>query len=149
MSGLATVLRACVGALALAGAAASRANTFAISPNTNSGNPATYKWLVSIDGNTAVNNPTLTVLTGQTYEFHVSNVAFHPFWIDTTAGIGGTNPFPKGSQLSDNNVSSNTTITMSLAADAPNTLYYACGAHSAMIGMINVVHDLILRDGFE
>jgi len=89
------------------------------------------------------------VLTGQTYELHVSGVAFHPFWIDTTAGIGGTNPFPKGAQLSDNGVTSNTTITMTLAADAPNTLYYACGFHSSMNGMISVVHDLILRDGFE
>lgn len=149
MPGISAVLRLCIGALALTAAASSAANTFAISPNTNSGNPATYKWLVSIDGNTATNDPTLTVLTGQTYEFHVSNVAFHPFWIDTTTGIGGTNPFPKGSQLSDNNVTSNGTITMSLAADAPNTLYYACGFHSSMIGMIDVVHDLIQRDGFE
>jgi plastocyanin len=149
MPGLSAVLRACVGALALAGVASSRANTFSVSPNTNSGNPATYKWLVSIDGGTATNNPTLTVLTGQSYEFHVSNVAFHPFWIDQSSGIGGTNPFPKGAQLSNNDVTSNSTITMSLAADAPNTLYYACGFHSSMIGTITVVHDLILRNGFD
>ena len=149
MPGLSAVLRTCVGALALAGAASSGANTFSVSPNTNSGNPATYKWLVSIDGGTATNNPTLTVLTGQTYEFHVSNVTFHPFWIDMSSGIGGTNPFPKGAQLSNNDVTSNSTITMSLAADAPNTLYYACGFHSSMIGTITVVHDLILRNGFD
>ena len=121
MPGLSTVARACVGVTALAGATISAANTFTVSPNTNSGNPATYKWYVSVDGATATNNPTLSVLTGQTYEFHVSGVAFHPFWIDTTAGIGGTNPFPKGAQLSDNGVTTNTTITMTLAADAPNT----------------------------
>ena len=149
MSGIHTVARACAGVAALACAVASAANTFTISPNLNSGNPATYKWYVSIDGNAATNNPALNVLTGQTYEFHVSGVAFHPFWIDQSAGIGGTNPFPKGAQLSDNNVTTNTTITMTLAADAPNTLYYACGFHSSMNGLITVVHDLILRDGFD
>jgi hypothetical protein len=146
MPGLSTLLRACVGVAFLAGAATSDANTFAISPNTNQ---ATFKWYVSIDGDTVTNNPVLTVLTGQPYEFHVSNVSFHPFWIDQSAGIGGTNPFPKGAQLSDNGVTANTTITMSLAADAPNTLYYACGVHSSMNGTITVVHDLIQRDGFE
>ena len=149
MSAINKAARACVGVAALACATTSAANTFTISPNTNSGNPGTYKWYVSVDAGTATNNPTLTVLTGQTYELHVSGVASHPFWIDTTAGIGGTNPFPKGAQLSDNGVTSNTTITMTLAADAPNTLYYACGFHSSMNGMISVVHDLILRDGFE
>ena len=143
------VLRTSVMIVALTAAASSAANTFTISPNTNSGFPSTFKWYVSIDGDTATNNPTLTVYTGQTYEFHVSGVAFHPFWIDQSPGIGGTNPFPKGAQLSDNDVTSNGTITMSLAADAPNTLYYACGFHSSMNGTINVVHDLILRDGFE
>jgi plastocyanin len=142
------VLRACALALLLPVSAA-MATTFAISPNTNSGNPATYKWFVSIDGGTATNNPPLTVLTGQTYSFNVSNVSFHPFYIDQSPGIGGTNPYPVGDFLSNNHVTSNTSIKLNLPADAPDTLYYACGQHSSMIGTITVVHDLVFRQSFD
>jgi hypothetical protein len=38
---------------------------------------------------------------------------------------------------------------MNLPADAPDTLYYACGAHSSMNGIINVIHDLVFRASFD
>jgi hypothetical protein len=132
-------------ALALACANAV-ANDFTISPVLVT---STFKWSVSIDGDFAVNNRTLTVLTGQTYLFHLSGVTSHPFYIDQTTGIGGTNAYPVGSELSANGVTSNGTVTMNLGANAPDTLYYACGIHTTMIGQITVVHDLLMRDNFE
>jgi hypothetical protein len=149
MTRIGITLCSCVCALALASAAPASSNTFSITPNTSSGNPLTYKWSVSIDGAQATNNPPLTVMTGQTYDFSVSNVAFHPFWIDETTGLGGTNSYPTGDALSDNGVTTNKTIKMNLPADAPDTLYYACGFHSSMTGTITVVHDLVFRNKFE
>jgi heme/copper-type cytochrome/quinol oxidase subunit 2 len=144
------LLRTCVGAFALANAAPSAANSFAITPNTSSGMISTYKWSVSVDGGFPTNNPTLVVLTGQDYAFHLTNVTFHPFWIDDLPGIGSqANSFPKSGGISDNGVTSDTTIKMNLPADAPDTLYYACGNHISMNGMITVVHDLVFRASFD
>jgi plastocyanin len=143
------LIRVCSGCLLLLTCGPACGNSFTIVPDTSSLNPANYKWSVSKDGGQAINNPALTVLTGQDYQFHVNTSVAHPFWIDLASGLGGANPFPQGAQLSGNGLTSNTTITLSLAADAPDTLYYACGFHSSMLGTINVVHDLILRDGFD
>jgi hypothetical protein len=80
----------------------------------------------------------------------VTNVTFHPFWIDDIAGIGSlAHSYPRSGGLSDNGVTSDTTIKMNLPADAPDTLYYACGAHISMNGMISVVHDLVFRASFD
>jgi len=86
-----TCLRSTCFATAIALCAPVAANTFDISPNTSSGNFSTFKWYVSIDGAPPANNPDLTVLTGQTYTFNVTTSISHPFWIDQSAGIGGTN----------------------------------------------------------
>jgi heme/copper-type cytochrome/quinol oxidase subunit 2 len=150
MRRISTPLRIFACVLALAPVSAAIATTFAISPNTNSGNPATYKWFVSIDGAQATNNPPLTVLTGQTYNFNVTTSIAHPFWIDQVAGIGSlAHSYPPSGGLSENGVTSNTSITMNLPADAPDTLYYACGNHISMNGTITVVHDLVFRASFD
>ena len=126
------------------------ANQFSITPNTSSGVISTYSWSVSVDGNFAKNNPTLVVLTGQDYAFHLTNVTYHPFWIDDVSGIGSlAHSYPRSGGLSDNGVTSNETIMMNLPADAPDRLYYACGSHISMNGMITVVHDLIFRQNFD
>jgi hypothetical protein len=128
------------------------ANDFAFSPDTSSNNFATYKWSVSVDGSGATSNPTLVVMTGQAYSFAITTSLVHPFWIDQAPGIGGspgTNPYPVGAALSANGVTASTTITMNLPADAPDSLYYACGNHSSMHGSITVVHDLMFRSNFE
>jgi len=144
------VVRICACALALTPVSSAIATTFAFSPNTNSGNPATYKWLVGIDGAQATNNPPLTVVTGQTYTLAVKTSTSHPFWIDQVAGIGSlAHSYPKGDALSDNGVKTITTITLNLPADAPDTLYYACGQHISMNGTISVVHDLVFRASFD
>jgi heme/copper-type cytochrome/quinol oxidase subunit 2 len=128
------------------------ANDFAVSPDISSNNFLTYKWSISIDGAGATGNPTLVVMTGQTYSFEVTTNIGHPFWIDQSPGLGGspgTNPYPVGAALSANGAASNTTITMNLPADAPDALYYACGNHTSMHGTITVVHDLVFRSNFD
>ena len=150
MTRLTAALRICACVLALAPVSAAMANTFAFSPNTNSGMISTYKWFVSIDGGTTTNNPPLTVLTGQTYHFNVTTSIAHPFWIDQVAGIGSlAHSYPPSGGLSENGVTSNTSITMNLPADAPDTLFYACGNHISMNGTITVVHDLVFRASFD
>jgi len=144
--------RAIVTILLASSAATAAANTFTIVPDISSFNPATYKWSVSVDGAPATGNPVLVVMTGQTYSFQLSGVAAHPFWIDQAPGIGGfagTNPYLVGPALSGNDVTTNTTITMNLPADAPDTLYYACGYHGSMTNSITVVHDLVFRANFD
>lgn len=140
----------CVALLALTHPAL--ANDFTITPDISSGNISTYKWSISIDNGSATGNPTLEVLTGSTYTFNVNTNFIHPFWIDQAPGLGGsvgTNPYAVGDELTDNGVSTATTITMNLGTDAPDTLYYACGAHSSMHGTINVVFDLVFRSAFD
>ena len=128
------------------------ASDFAFSPDISSNNFLTYKWSVSVGGAPATGNPTLVVMTGQTYSFQITTNLGHPFWIDQSPGLGGslgTNPYPVGAALSANGATSSTTITMDLPADAPDSLYYACGSHSSMHGTIMVVHDLVFRSNLE
>jgi hypothetical protein len=132
---------------------ASAANTFDVAPDV-SGGPGNYTWSISIDNASATGNPTLTMLTGQTYSFNVNPLPIHSFWIDQADGIfggaPGTNPYPVGTgELSDNDVTTVETVTMTLPANAPDVLYYACGNHPEMKGMITVVHDLVFRNSFE
>lgn len=144
-----TCARALGGFLLAAFALPSLANTFTFSPNVSA---FPFKWNVSIDGAAVTGNPEIVVMTGQTYSFVTVNVASHPFWIDQATGLGGaaaSDPYPVGADLSANGVTSNTTVSLNLPADAPDTLYYACGLHSSMIGTITVVHDLVFRAKFD
>lgn len=132
-------------------AASAAANDFSITPNAVGLDSTKYRWSISTDNGPAQDNPPLTVLTGQTYTFTVSTTTIHPFWIDQSPGFGGVDPFPYGvgADLSDNDVTGSKTLTLTLPADAPDTLYYACGFHSSMTGTITVVHDLVFRNKFE
>lgn len=80
-------------------------------------------------------NPTLTVVRGQTYSFNLINCEIHPFNIQSTAGIGGT-LYPSV----DNNRGTTGTVTLTVPLDeAAATLYYQCGNHGPMNGVINIV----------
>src|SRR4051794_19413915 len=91
--------------IATASAGSAFANSFDITPNTST---FPFTWSISIDGAGATANPDLEVKTGQPYTFTLTNVSFHPFWIDRDTGIGGSlasNPYPYPSAaLSDNGV---------------------------------------------
>ncbi len=86
----------------------------------------------SING---VNNPTLTLTRGLTYQFNISAIG-HPFWIKTAATIGTGDAYNNGVV---NNGAQSGTITFSVPANAPNTLFYICQFHSAMHGTINII----------
>lgn len=87
-----------------------------------------------IDG---ASNPTLTLTRGQTYDFQVS-AAGHPFWIATARGAGDTeaNAFSAGVA---GNGSSPGTVTFTVPASAPATLFYQCGFHDPMGGTLNII----------
>ena len=135
-------LAAAVAVLAASSSLPASANTFTITPM------STSAWNISVDGEAATSNPTLTLLTGQTYTFDVSASTFHPFWIKTLRSTGDGNAYT-GSGLSDNGVTSSTTITFEVPTDAPATLFYNCGNHPAMTGIITIIPDFVFKDGFE
>ena len=102
------------------------------------------KWTVTANGSSAYlldgpggldasnNNPTIYLARGQTYEFVNNSGGSHPFQIQsnnsgTAYNVGVTN----------NNASSGT-IKFEVPFASPNTLYYQCTNHSAMLGTIVV-----------
>jgi hypothetical protein len=88
-----------------------------------------------IDGQS---NPTLTVVRGQTYSFTLVNCAIHPFNIQSAPGIGGTR-YPNV----QNNGGTSGTVTLTVPIDEPaDTLFYQCGNHVPMHGVINVVDPI-------
>jgi hypothetical protein len=92
-------------------------------------------WLV--DG---VNNPTLTLTRGQTYNFVIDSMAFgHPLWITTARGAedAPTNAWNLG--VTNNGAAAGTTLTFVVPASAPATLFYQCSFHDTMGGTINIV----------
>ena len=81
-------------------------------------------------------NPTLTLVRGQTYFFTV-NASGHPFWIKTAAVIDNvTSLYNTGVTNNGDDVGG---ITWTVAAGAPNTLYYICQNHSSMQGTFTII----------
>jgi plastocyanin len=88
----------------------------------------------TIDG--VVTNPTITVVRGYTYYFTV-NASGHPFWLQTTVGAyNAGNTYSTGVTNGGDDVG---LIAFTVAAGAPNTLYYVCQYHSSMNGTITVI----------
>ena len=138
--------RVLAGGLLVAPGVGSRANDFTVAPNI-SGGFGHYRWDVATDGGATLGNPPLTIYTGRTYTFDVATTAAHPFWIKTAPGTGAANAYNSG--LSANGVTTSTTVTFDVPADAPATLHYNCGNHAEMTGTITVILDLVFRDAFE
>jgi hypothetical protein len=86
-------------------------------------------WLVN--GQTS---PALSLVRGKTYTFNI-DAPDHPFFIKTQPGSGNGNTWDEGVT---NNGTEGGTLTFTVPADAPATLYYQCGVHSAMTGLIQV-----------
>jgi hypothetical protein len=125
------------------------ANDFAISPLFVS--PTGYVWNVQIGDGPALRNPSLLLIRGETYTFHVTGLAgFHSFYINTVNTTGSLGKYTGGG-LSSNGFSTDTPpespVTFTVPQTAPDVLYYNCGLHSTMAGMITV--DGVFRDGFE
>jgi hypothetical protein len=81
-----------------------------------------------------VANPTITLTRGQTYTFNVS-ASGHPFYIMSVQGTNIGNAFNTG--VTGNGASFGT-VTFTVPAGAPSTLYYDCSVHSAMTGVITI-----------
>ena len=107
------------------------------------------KWTLGADGinnytftgpglTGAENDPTITLVRGQEYQF-VNNMGAHPFRIQSTPN-GST-----GTQYNDgvtNNDVSNGTLTWDVQFDAPDVLYYQCTAHPNMGGRIEITGSI-------
>ena len=83
------------------------------------------------------NDPTLTLVRGETYEFDVT-AGGHPFWIKTDQVTGSSSQYNQG--ITNNGVSSGK-LTFTVPDDAPSKLYYTCQFHSSMTGIINIVDN--------
>jgi hypothetical protein len=83
----------------------------------------------------AGNNPTLTLVKGQTYSFQVSSPG-HPFFISTTANSPAGPHFTTG--VTNENVTAGTLVFV-VPATAPATLFYQCTIHGAMSGRLDIV----------
>ena len=84
---------------------------------------------------TNANNPDLYLKRGDIYRFSV-NASGHPFYIKTVAGAGTSNQYTTGVSGNGTQVGD---ITFKVPMNAPDTLYYQCGAHSSMVGTINIM----------
>ena len=82
------------------------------------------------------NNPTLTLYRGNTYKFNV-NAKGHPFYIMTEPyKDGSTNLFYTSGVT--NAGADNGIVTFTVPTGAPDILYYQCGNHDAMYGILQI-----------
>jgi hypothetical protein len=81
-------------------------------------------------------NPTLTLVRGHAYTFQLSATG-HPFYIKSMLGAGTTGEYDNG--VSPSNGLQSGTLTFTVPADAPSTLFYQCSVHQPMNGTIQVV----------
>ena len=78
--------------------------------------------------------PDITLIRGATYEFDTGGAgATHPLEIRTALGGSAYN-----TGVANNGVA-NAIVTFVVPANAPDTLYYQCTAHSNMEGTLNIV----------
>lgn len=94
----------------------------------------------AIDG---TQQPVLSLARGSTYVFNVSDssVSGHPFRFSTTSDgtHGGGSEYTTGVT-----VSGTSTVTIAVASDAPDLLYYYCSNHSGMGGRVDIVDQHVL-----
>jgi hypothetical protein len=91
------------------------------------------------------NNPTITVVKGQTYTFTI-NAAGHPFNIQTVSGAYSSGDlYTTG--ITNTGTLDDGVITWVVDSAAPSELYYVCQFHSAMQGTIIVLDYLPPDDG--
>lgn len=81
-------------------------------------------------------DPTLTLTRGKTYTFNINTPA-HPFYIQTEQGAGCGCEYNAGVIGNGTTVG---TVTFQVPPNAPNTLYYQCGFHEPMWGVLQIVN---------
>ena len=88
------------------------------------------------------NNPILTLYRGNTYKFNI-NAKGHPFWIMTEPYKSKISADGSTSTIFDTGVTNNGadegTVTFTVpTTGVPATLYYQCGNHDAMYGILQI-----------
>ncbi len=87
-------------------------------------------------------DPPFTFQRGVTYVFLLSNLngfPAHPFWIKSVLGgpfSGGVGAFNPGVV---NNGATSGSVIFTVPASAPSQLFYQCGNHAAMSGVLTIV----------
>jgi hypothetical protein len=84
-------------------------------------------------------DPPFTLQRGVTYVFSLSNlngIPSHPFWIKSSLGLGSAGAFNTGVV---NNGATTGSVTFTVPAAAPDQLFYQCGIHSSMNGVLTIV----------
>ena len=98
-----------------------------------------------IDG---TSQATISLARGSTYVFNVADnsVSGHPLQFSTTSD--GTHnsgaAYTTGVTVSGTAGQANATVTIAVASDAPDLLYYYCSNHSGMGGRVDVVDQHVL-----
>jgi hypothetical protein len=119
---------------------------FVFTPNI-SGGIGNFRWDVNVESAAAVPNPGLKLLRGHTYSLHANASVTHPFWIKTAPSTGATNAYsPATTELDGNDLTAAGTLIFAPGASTPDRLYYDCGVHFEMQGVIDVP---LFADGFE
>ena len=102
-------------------------------------NAGTGAYTFSTHGDTA--NPTLTLYRGNTYKFALQ-VTGHPFYIMTEPVKTGIAEDGSTSVIYSTSVTGNGTqvgtLTFTVPNNAPDILYYQCGNHQAMQGVLQI-----------
>jgi hypothetical protein len=129
-------------ALCLVGLLSNCAGSGSLASTTNALPPGTSSFLVTAPNAptsyliNSVMNASLTLQRGMTYAFNVSTPS-HPFYIMTVKGTDTSNAYNTGVT---NNGASIGTVTFTVPAGAPNTLYYNCLNHLPMGGTISIIN---------
>ena len=86
-------------------------------------------------------NPTISLYRGNTYKFTI-NATGHPFWIMTEPYRSGLAADGSTSTIYTSGVTNagieSGTVTFTIPTDAPDVLYYQCGNHDAMHGILQI-----------
>lgn len=80
-------------------------------------------------------DPGFTLQRGVTYVFQINNLIFHPFYIKSASGLGSAGAYNNGVV---NNGATSGSLSFTVPADAPNTLFYQCGNHPSMFGTLTI-----------
>ncbi len=86
------------------------------------------------EGLTNSSNPNLTLKRGSTYTFNVTAPG-HPFLIKSVQSTGTNNTYDNGVT---NNGAVSGSVTFTVPADAPDTLFYNCEFHLSMTGTLTI-----------
>lgn len=106
-------------------------------------NNNTTSWVID-----TVDNPPLTLIRGQTYNFALQNTpSNHPFNINTINTTGAASQYNNG--VTNNGATGTTIIQFVVPLSAPDSLHYNCGNHASMNGPITIITDTIFASGFD